>query len=42
MGGGASNNVIEFKFEKIAPRSYKVASPDLASRGKIYTFRIIE
>jgi hypothetical protein len=58
--GGASNNVIEFKFEKIAPHTYKVelpavsigeygflapgaaASSDLASRGKIYTFRIIE
>ncbi len=60
MSGGASNNVIEFKFEKIAPRTYKVqlptvtigeygflapgaaASSDLASRGKIYTFRIVE
>jgi hypothetical protein len=60
MSGGASNNVIEFKFEKIAPRTYKVqlpavtigeygflapgaaASSDLASRGKIYTLRIVE
>jgi hypothetical protein len=60
MSGGASDNVIEFKFEKIAPRTYKVqlpavtvgeygflapgaaASSDLASRGKIYTFRIVE
>lgn len=60
MSGGASNNVIEFKFEKIAPRTYKAelpaltigeygflapgaaASSDLASRGKIYTFRIVE
>jgi hypothetical protein len=58
--GGAENNVIAFKFEKVAPRTYKVelpnlatgqygflapgaaASADLASRGKIYTFRIIE
>jgi hypothetical protein len=52
--------VNEFKFEKIAPRTYKVqlpavpigeygslapgaaASSDLASRGKIYTSRIVE
>jgi hypothetical protein len=58
--GGAEDNVIAFKFEKIAPRTYKIelpsismgeygflapgaaASADLASRGKIYTFRIIE
>jgi hypothetical protein len=58
--GGATNNVIEFQFEKIAPRTYKVtmpslalgeygflapgaaASADMASRGKIYTFRIVE
>jgi hypothetical protein len=57
---GAKNNVIAFQFEKIAPRTYKVALPsvepgefgflapgmaassDMASRGKIYTFRIIE
>ena len=60
MSGGASNNVVEFKFDKIAPHTYKVelpalsfgeygflapgaaASSDLASRGKIYTFRIVE
>jgi len=60
MSGGATDNVIEFKFEKIAPRTYKVELPsvtfgeygflapgaasssDLASRGKIYTFRIVE
>jgi hypothetical protein len=58
--GGATNNVIDFQFEKIAPRTYKVtmpslalgeygflapgaaASADMASRGKIYTFRIVE
>jgi hypothetical protein len=58
--GGAEDNVIAFKFEKVAPRIYKVelpnlsmgeygflapgaaASSDLASRGKIYTFRIPE
>jgi hypothetical protein len=58
--GGAENNVIAFKFEKVAPRTYKIelpslalgeygflapgaaASADLASRGKIYTFRIVE
>lgn len=57
---GAKNNVIAFQFEKLAPRTYKVALPsvgpgefgflapgmaassDMASRGKIYTFRIIE
>src|SRR5579862_6306636 len=57
---GAKNNVIAFQFEKIAPRTYRVALPsvglgefgflapgmaassDMASRGKIYTFRIIE
>lgn len=60
MSGGADNNVVAFKFEKIAPRTYKVtlpavsigeygflapgaaASADMASRGKIYTFRIAE
>ena len=60
MSGGATNNVIEYHFDKIAPRTYKVeiptlalgeygflapgaaASADMASRGKIYTFRIIE
>jgi len=60
MSGGATNNVTEFHFEKIAPRTYKVelptlalgeygflapgaaASADMASRGKIYTFRIVE
>lgn len=60
MSGGAMNNVIEFHFEKIAPRTYKgempslalgeygflapgaAASADMASRGKIYTFRIVE
>jgi hypothetical protein len=60
MSGGATNNVNEFHFEKIAPRTYKVelpalalgeygflapgaaASADMASRGKIYTFRIVE
>jgi len=60
MSGGAENNVLAFKFEKVAPRTYKVelpsvgigeygflapgaaASSDLASRGKIYTFRIVE
>ncbi len=58
--GGAEDNVIPFKFEKVAPRTYKVelpnvgmgeygflapgaaASADLASRGKIYTFQIVE
>jgi hypothetical protein len=58
--GGATNNVVEFQFEKIAPHTYKVtmpsltigeygflapgaaASADMASRGKIYTFRIVE
>lgn len=58
--GGAENNVVTFKFEKVAPRTYRVelpnvefgeygflapgaaASSDLASRGKVYTFRIIE
>jgi hypothetical protein len=57
---GAKDNVIAFQFEKIAPRTYKVALPsigtgefgflapgmaasaDMASRGKVYTFRIIE
>jgi hypothetical protein len=60
MSGGASNSVIEFKFDKIAPHTYKVPLPlsssaeyaflaprtaarsDLASRGKIHTFRIVE
>jgi hypothetical protein len=60
MSGGAMNNVTEFHFEKIAPRTYNVelpslalgeygflapgaaASADMASRGKVYTFRIIE
>jgi hypothetical protein len=60
MSGGATNNVTEFHFEKIAPRTYKIelptlalgeygflapgaaASADMASRGKIYTFRIVE
>ena len=60
MSGGATNNVTEFHFEKIAPRTYRVelptlalgeygflapgaaASADMASRGKIYTFRIVE
>jgi hypothetical protein len=60
MSGGATNNVIEYHFDKIAPRTYKVeiptlplgeygflapgaaASADMASRGKIYTFRIVE
>jgi len=60
MSGGATNNVTEFHFEKISPRTYKVelptlalgeygflapgaaASADMASRGKIYTFRIVE
>jgi hypothetical protein len=60
MSGGAMNNVIDFQFQKIALRTYKVelpslalgeygflapgaaASADMASRGKIYTFRIIE
>jgi hypothetical protein len=58
--GGAENNVVAFKFEKVAPRTYRVelpavgfgeygflapgaaASSDMASRGKVYTFRIIE
>jgi hypothetical protein len=58
--GGAENNVIAFKFDKVAPRTYKVelpnlpvgqygflapgaaASADLASRGKVYTFRIVD
>lgn len=57
---GAKDNVIAFRFDKIAPRTYKVALPsigtgefgflapgmaasaDMASRGKVYTFRIIE
>jgi hypothetical protein len=60
MSGGAEDNVIAFKFEKIAPHTYKVelpavslgeygflapgaaASADMASRGKVYTFRIAE
>jgi FlaG/FlaF family flagellin (archaellin) len=58
--GGAEDNVIAFKFEKVAARTYKVdlpnlsmgeygflapgaaASSDMASRGKVYTFRILE
>ena len=58
--GGASDNVIAFKFDKVAARTYRIelpslsigeygflasgaaASSDLASRGKIYTFRIVE
>ena len=57
--GRAENNVIAFKFDKVAPRTYEVelpnlpvgqygflapgaaASADLASRGKVYTFRIV-
>jgi len=57
---GAKDNVIAFQFEKIAPRTYRLALPsigtgefgflapgmaasaDMASRGKVYTFRIIE
>jgi hypothetical protein len=57
---GAKDNVIAFQFDKVAPRTYKVALPsigpgefgflapgmaasaDMASRGKVYTFRIIE
>ena len=58
---GAKDNGIAFlQFEKIAPRTYRVALPsigtgefgflapgmaasaDMASRGKVYTFRIIE
>ena len=57
---GAKDNVIAFQFEKIAPRTYKVALPpvgagefgflapgmaasaNMASVGKVYTFRIIE
>jgi hypothetical protein len=60
MSGGATDNLIEFQFQKIAPRTYKVelpslalgeygflapgaaASADMASRGKIYTFHVIE
>jgi hypothetical protein len=55
MSGGATNNVTEFHFEKIAPRTPTLAlgeygflapgaaaSADMASRGKIYTFRIVE
>jgi hypothetical protein len=60
MSGGATDNLVEFQFEKIGPRTYKVelpslalgeygflapgaaASADMASRGKIYTFRVIE
>jgi hypothetical protein len=58
--GGAENNVVDFNFEKVAPRTYKIrlqnlaageygflapgaaASADLASRGKVYTFHIVE
>lgn len=58
--GGAEDNSIDFKFEKVAPRTYKVelkglapgeygflapgttASPNAASQGKTYTFRIVE
>jgi hypothetical protein len=58
--GGAENNVVDFHFEKVAPRTYKVvlqnlasgeygflapgaaASADLASRGKVYTFHVVE
>jgi hypothetical protein len=57
---GAENNVIAFKFDKVAPRTHEVelsnlpvgqygllapgaaASADLASRGKVYTFRIVD
>lgn len=58
--GGAQDNVVEFKFEKVAPYVYKIALKDLgpgeygflapgalasanvASEGKVYTFRISE
>jgi len=58
--GGAVNNEVTFKYEKIAPRTYKIELPSLqigefgflapggmtssniASQGKIYTFRILE
>jgi hypothetical protein len=58
--GGAEDNSVAFTFEKVAPKSYKIALPNmiageyefvapgaasssnLASHGKIYTFRIIE
>ena len=58
--GGAEDNSVAFTFEKVVPRSYKIALPNmiageygflppcaasssnLASRGKIYIFRIIE
>jgi hypothetical protein len=58
--GEAENNVIAFKLDKVAPRTYKVELPnlpvgqygflapgeavsaDLASRGKVYTFRIVD
>jgi hypothetical protein len=58
--GGAENNVIAFRFEKLVPRTYRIelpnlavgeygflapgaaASADLASRGKVYTFRIVD
>jgi hypothetical protein len=58
--GGAQDNVMEFKFEKVATRTFKIdlknlgigeygflapgttASPNAASQGKIYTFRIVE
>jgi hypothetical protein len=30
MSGGATNNVIEYHFDKIAPRTYEVEIPTLA------------
>jgi hypothetical protein len=58
--GGAQDNVIDFTFDKVASRTYKIdlanlsvgeygflapgttASPNAASQGKVYTFRIVE
>jgi hypothetical protein len=58
--GGAQNNVVDFTFDKVASRTYKIefanlkvgeygflapgttASPNAASQGKVYTFRIVE
>jgi hypothetical protein len=58
--GGAQDNVVDFTFDKVASRTYKIdlanlsvgeygflapgttASPNAASQGKVYTFRIVE
>jgi hypothetical protein len=58
--GGAQNNAVDFTFDKVASRTYKIefanlkageygflapgttASPNAASQGKVYTFRVVE